>query len=91
MLSDTGVFSPLTVTPSPDMLALKRQQVAAKTAPTSGESRLLRRAREQKDNSNRGKPVGSGGVNVSRKLVSHSSIHMEIHGGALSCSVYINR
>ncbi|KAM9348904.1 serine/threonine-protein kinase 36 [Symphorus nematophorus] len=60
VLSDTSVFSPLTVTPSPDMLALKLQQVAAKTVPTSGESRLLRKAREQKDN--RGKPVGSDGV-----------------------------
>lgn len=55
VVSDTSV-SPLTVTPSPDILALKLQQVAAKTAPTSGESRLLRKAREQKDNSNRGKP-----------------------------------
>ncbi|XP_041808634.1 serine/threonine-protein kinase 36 isoform X2 [Chelmon rostratus] len=62
VLSDASVFSPLTVTPSPDMLALKLQQVAAKTVPTSGESRLLRKAREQKDNSNRGKPVGSDGV-----------------------------
>ncbi|KAM7397868.1 hypothetical protein PAMA_005957 [Pampus argenteus] len=43
VLSDTNVFSPLTVTPSPDLLALKLKQVAAKTAPTSGESRLLRK------------------------------------------------
>ncbi|XP_044079758.1 serine/threonine-protein kinase 36 isoform X4 [Siniperca chuatsi] len=57
VLSDTSVFSPLTVTPSPDMLALKLQQVAAKTL-LNGESRLLRKAREQKDSSNRGKPVG---------------------------------
>ncbi|XP_073335676.1 serine/threonine-protein kinase 36 [Pagrus major] len=60
VLSDTGVFSPLTVPPSPDMLALKLQQVAAKTVPMSGESILLRKAREQKDS--RGKPVGSDGV-----------------------------
>ncbi|TKS83928.1 Serine/threonine-protein kinase 36 [Collichthys lucidus] len=46
VLSDSTVFSPLTVTPSPDMLALKLQQVAAKTVPTSGQSRLLRKARE---------------------------------------------
>ncbi|XP_056252549.1 serine/threonine-protein kinase 36 [Seriola aureovittata] len=59
VLSDTSVFSPLTVTPSPDMLALKLQQVAAKMVPTSGESRLLRKAREQRDNSSRGKAVGS--------------------------------
>ncbi|CAK6953717.1 serine/threonine-protein kinase 36 [Scomber scombrus] len=62
VLSDTNVFSPLTVTPSPDLLALKRKQVAAKTAPTSGESRLLRKVREQRDNSNGGKPVSNDGV-----------------------------
>ncbi|XP_070774102.1 serine/threonine-protein kinase 36 [Enoplosus armatus] len=61
VLSDTSAFSPLTVTPSPDILALKLQQVAEKTLP-SGESRLLRKAREQKDNSNRGKPVGGDGA-----------------------------
>ncbi|XP_042355167.1 serine/threonine-protein kinase 36 [Plectropomus leopardus] len=58
VLSDTGLFSPLTVTPSPDMMALKLQQVAEKTVQTPGGSRLLRKAREQ-TNSNRGKPVGS--------------------------------
>ncbi|XP_018547839.1 serine/threonine-protein kinase 36 [Lates calcarifer] len=62
VLSDTDVFSPLTVPPSPDMLALKLQQAAAKTVPTSGESRLLRKAREQRDNRSRGKPVGSDSV-----------------------------
>ncbi|KAM7374226.1 hypothetical protein PAMP_006897 [Pampus punctatissimus] len=62
VLSDTNVFSPLTVTPSPDLLALKLKQVAAKTAPTSGESRLLRKVREQRDNKNGGKPVSSDGV-----------------------------
>lgn len=73
------------------MLALKLQQVAAKTVPTFGESRLLRKAREQKDNSNKGKPLGSDGVKVSHKLISFSYIHMEVHGGALRCSVCINR
>eukprot|EP00064_Thunnus_orientalis_P002835 superscaffoldBa00000219_g2843 len=62
VLSDTNVFSPLTVTPSPDLVALKLKQVAAKTAPTSGESRLLRKVREQRDNSNGGKPVSSDDV-----------------------------
>ncbi|XP_032390371.1 serine/threonine-protein kinase 36 isoform X2 [Etheostoma spectabile] len=56
---NTCVYSPLTVTPSPDMMALKLQQVAAKMVATPGGSRLLRKAREQMDNSNRGKPVGS--------------------------------
>lgn len=90
MVADTNVFSPLTVTPSPDMLALKLQQVAARTVPTSGESRLLRKAREQTDNGDRGKPVGGDSAKVSHKLISHSSIsHMEINGRALSCSVRI--
>ncbi|KAM3602128.1 uncharacterized protein V6R79_024761 [Siganus canaliculatus] len=59
VLPDTSVFSPLTVSPSPDMVARKLQQVAAKT-PTSGESRLLRKAREQQ--SSRGKAAGSDSV-----------------------------
>ncbi|KAK5858369.1 hypothetical protein PBY51_002515 [Eleginops maclovinus] len=58
VLSDTGVFSPLTVTPSPDMLALKLQQVAEKTVPILGESRLLRRAQEQMYKSHRRKAAG---------------------------------
>nr|XP_020454760.1 serine/threonine-protein kinase 36 [Monopterus albus] len=62
VLSDASVFSPLTETPSPDMLALKLQQVAAKTVPTSGESRILRKAREQRDNCSRGKPKKNNGV-----------------------------
>lgn len=69
VLSDTNVFNPLTVTPSPDLLALKLKQVAAKTAPTSGESRLLRKVREQRDNSNGGKPVSSDSVKVSQKCI----------------------
>ncbi|XP_029030354.1 serine/threonine-protein kinase 36 [Betta splendens] len=56
VLSDTS-DSPLTVTPTPDMLALKLQQVAAKTVPTVAGGKLLRKAREQRDDSNRGKPV----------------------------------
>uniref|UniRef100_UPI0037E85AE0 serine/threonine-protein kinase 36 n=1 Tax=Semicossyphus pulcher TaxID=241346 RepID=UPI0037E85AE0 len=62
VLPDTSVFSPLTIPPSPDVLALKLQQVAAKTVPTSGESRLLRKAREQAEGNNRGRPVGSDTV-----------------------------
>ena len=57
VLSDCSAFSPLTVTPSPDMQALKLQQVAEKTAPLSGESRLLRKAREQRDNVKKSKPL----------------------------------
>lgn len=69
MLSDTS-DNPLTITPTPDMLALKRQQVAAKTVPTSGGSRLLRKAREQRDNSNRVKPVVSDSAKVRHKFIS---------------------
>ncbi|XP_037604268.1 serine/threonine-protein kinase 36 [Sebastes umbrosus] len=58
VLSDTGLYSPLTVSPSPDMMALKLQQVAEKTVPTPGGSRLLRKVRQQAD-SKKGKPVGS--------------------------------
>ncbi|XP_076024780.1 serine/threonine-protein kinase 36 [Genypterus blacodes] len=47
VLSDTSVFRPLTVTPSPDTLALKLQQMAEKTVATQGESRLLRKANER--------------------------------------------
>ncbi|KAM9728799.1 serine/threonine-protein kinase 36 [Menidia menidia] len=50
VLSDTNLFSPLTVTPSPDVMALKLQQVAEKSVPSSGESRLLRKVREQSEN-----------------------------------------
>ncbi|XP_030010080.1 serine/threonine-protein kinase 36 [Sphaeramia orbicularis] len=57
VLSDSSVHSPLTVTPSPDMLALKRQQVSAKTLPSSGESRLLQKVRGQRDNGR--KPSGN--------------------------------
>ncbi|KAI3373134.1 hypothetical protein L3Q82_006459 [Scortum barcoo] len=62
VVADTNLFSPLTVTPSPDVLALKLQQVAARTMPTSGESRLLRKVREQTDNGDRRKPVGADGA-----------------------------
>ncbi|RVE63719.1 hypothetical protein OJAV_G00139200 [Oryzias javanicus] len=56
VLSDTDVFSPLTVTPSPDVLARKQKQVAEKSAAGSGESRLLRKVREQMENKK--KPTG---------------------------------
>lgn len=90
MLSDTSV-SPLTVTPSPDMVALKLQQVAAKSVPTSGGSRLLRKAKEQRNNGDRGRPVGSDSANVSYKLIFPKVTHMVINRGALQISVYINR
>ncbi|XP_022044559.2 serine/threonine-protein kinase 36 isoform X2 [Acanthochromis polyacanthus] len=59
VLSDTSLFSPLTVTPSPDVLAQKLKQVAEKSVPTSSGSRLLRRAREQRENGNKREPSGT--------------------------------
>ncbi|KAL0993786.1 hypothetical protein UPYG_G00113920 [Umbra pygmaea] len=58
VLSDPGASSPLTVTPSPDIQALKLQQAAQKTAPCGGGVRLLRKVREQKDVKKR--QVGNG-------------------------------
>ncbi|KAF6728863.1 Serine/threonine-protein kinase 36 [Oryzias melastigma] len=64
VLSDTDAFSPLTVTPSPDVLARKQKQVAEKSAAGSGESRLLRKVREQMENKK--KPTGSDSTKVSQ-------------------------
>lgn len=58
VMSDPSAFSPLTVTPSPDVQALKRQQVVEKTAPHSGESKLLRKARQLRNNDKESKEVG---------------------------------
>lgn len=57
VLKDEGSSSPLTVTPSPDVQAQRQQQAAEKTAPSTGESKLLRKAREQRDKERRGKQV----------------------------------
>uniref|UniRef100_A0A669DFK1 non-specific serine/threonine protein kinase n=1 Tax=Oreochromis niloticus TaxID=8128 RepID=A0A669DFK1_ORENI len=67
VLPATNVSRPLTVTPSPDMLALKLQQVAEKTVPASAESRLLRKVREQTENCNKRKPPGSDSAKVSNQ------------------------
>ncbi|XP_048839646.1 serine/threonine-protein kinase 36 isoform X1 [Brienomyrus brachyistius] len=48
VLADSSPDNPLTVTPSPDLQALKMKQVKERTAPRSGEGRLLRKAREQR-------------------------------------------
>ncbi|XP_049598274.1 serine/threonine-protein kinase 36 isoform X2 [Syngnathus scovelli] len=59
VIPDTGVFSPLTVTPDPDMLALKLKQMAEKTSLNSGESKILRKVKEQRSKSNAKKPSDS--------------------------------
>ncbi|XP_061608023.1 serine/threonine-protein kinase 36 isoform X2 [Phyllopteryx taeniolatus] len=59
VIPDTDVFSPLTVTPDPDMLALKLKQMAEKTSLNSGESRILRKVKEQTSQNNAKKPSDS--------------------------------
>ncbi|XP_061595875.1 serine/threonine-protein kinase 36 [Cololabis saira] len=49
VLSDTNVFNPLTVTPSPDIQALKLKQVAERSVPTSGRSKFLWKVMEQEN------------------------------------------
>ncbi|XP_058239912.1 serine/threonine-protein kinase 36 isoform X2 [Hemibagrus wyckioides] len=49
VLPEEGSCSPLTIMPSPDIQAMKQQQVAEKSAPRSGEGKLLRRARDLYD------------------------------------------
>ncbi|XP_051902511.1 serine/threonine-protein kinase 36 isoform X2 [Hippocampus zosterae] len=48
VIPDTGVFSPLTVTPDPDMLARKLKQMAEKMSQNSGESKILRKVKEHR-------------------------------------------
>ncbi|XP_072302414.1 serine/threonine-protein kinase 36 [Eucyclogobius newberryi] len=48
VFSNSTVFNPLTETPSPDMVALKLQQVASKTLRATGGSRLLQKACEER-------------------------------------------
>ncbi|XP_072558241.1 serine/threonine-protein kinase 36 isoform X4 [Paramormyrops kingsleyae] len=55
VLADCSPDNPLTVTPSPDLQALKMKQVKERTAPHSGEGRLLRKAREQRAKDKKGK------------------------------------
>lgn len=64
VLSDTNSSSTLTVTPTPDMVALKNQQAGAKALVNSGGSRSLQRAREQKKKSKKVKAVGRVGVKM---------------------------
>lgn len=62
--ADPGVPRPLTEVPSPDTLALKHLQAATKSAPTSGESALLRKYREEEQKRDREKAAAGGGVKV---------------------------
>lgn len=62
--ADPGVPRPLTEVPSPEALALKQLQAATKLAPTSGESALLRKYREEEEKRDREKAAAEGGVKV---------------------------
>lgn len=59
MFPDTSISRPLTAAPSPDTLALKHQQAAAKAVPASRESTLLQKYRQQENKRNQEK-AGSG-------------------------------
>nr|XP_057944093.1 serine/threonine-protein kinase 36 isoform X2 [Doryrhamphus excisus] len=59
VMPHTDVPSPLTVTPDPDTLALKLKQLAEKTPLNSGESKILRKIKEQRSKSNTKKLVDS--------------------------------
>nr|XP_043898785.1 serine/threonine-protein kinase 36 isoform X2 [Solea senegalensis] len=73
--SDPGVFSPLTVTPSPDMMTQKLQQVAEKTVTASGGSRLLQKARELSNNSSRGKPADRANATITKGRRGNQRVH----------------
>ncbi|XP_028666119.1 serine/threonine-protein kinase 36 isoform X1 [Erpetoichthys calabaricus] len=49
ILSHEEMDSPLTVCPSPEIQALKLQQAKEKTSPHTGEGRIIRKAREQRE------------------------------------------
>ncbi|XP_061659825.1 serine/threonine-protein kinase 36 isoform X2 [Syngnathoides biaculeatus] len=57
VIPDTDVVSPLTVTPDQDMLALKLKQMAEKMSLNSGESRILRKVKEQRSKINTKDPA----------------------------------
>lgn len=66
---DTSSSRPLTAAPSPDTLALKLQQAAAKAVQTSRESALLRKYRQQENKRDREKAAPSLDVKVKKEGV----------------------
>lgn len=67
MFSDASISRPLTAAPSPDTLALKHQQAAAKAVQTSRESALLRKYRQQENKRDREKAAPSSDAKVKRE------------------------
>ncbi|KAM9780985.1 uncharacterized protein ACBT44_022369 isoform 2-T2 [Syngnathus typhle] len=59
VIPDEAIFSPLTATLDPDMLARKLKQMAEKTSTDTGEKRIFRKLREQRNKSNMKKVVDS--------------------------------
>ncbi|XP_053491266.1 serine/threonine-protein kinase 36-like isoform X1 [Ictalurus furcatus] len=49
VLPDEGLTSPLTITPSPDVQAMKQQKVAKKSAPRNGKGKVLHKTRDMQD------------------------------------------
>ncbi|XP_074527519.1 serine/threonine-protein kinase 36 isoform X2 [Halichoeres trimaculatus] len=94
VLSETTDFRPLTVTPSPDILALRRQQVADKTVPLFGESRLLRRVREQIKAGHRGNAAGMDSAKKNKDEVGNERVNSGMEAAcprvkSLSCDVSV--
>ncbi|XP_067112759.1 serine/threonine-protein kinase 36 [Osmerus mordax] len=85
VLSDPSASSPLTVTPSPDMQALKLQQVAEKAPQHGGESRLLRKATEQRDKEKRSRQIGNGKAGPQRTAPSVKIPSQESPAAPLMC------
>lgn len=67
--TDPSVSRPLTAVPSPNTLALKHQQAATKSAPTTGESGLLLKYREVEQKRDKEKAATCGGVKVKKEGV----------------------
>lgn len=75
---------PLTEVPSSDLLALKQLQAATKPVPTSGESALLRKYREEEHKRDREKAAAGGGVKVRKDGVENGRDLPAVAAGATS-------
>ncbi|XP_054611388.1 serine/threonine-protein kinase 36-like [Dunckerocampus dactyliophorus] len=75
VMPDTDVSSPLTVTPDPDTLALKLKQMAEKTPPDSGENRIFRKIREQRNKSNTKKEKKDG--RLSKRICGEEAVFIK--------------
>lgn len=64
MITDPSVSRPLTAVPSPNTLALKHQQAAAKSVLTARESALLLKYREVEQKRDKEKAATCGGVKL---------------------------